>query len=637
MEKRRQSLSPPEKTERPQTFSGFQRTRMLAGGTIHQVGAVNPDNWLCINLALDLTLLYIKDGLSFLYLGGKPMGIFGDGQSVVQKRNPPGGQAIGDGSGERSPGLRKIKALEMALSDMLMYWAIGIAAIQAVYCQEDFIKVECDPENQGVYSQQAVLTCKVVSIKKGVQIIKMMWCKVEADKCVGKRVTFENEKWSAEDERFSSGALEWNEKELSVSLLVQKTQVSDQGSYRFMIITDTGYDKGNTYLRVTAPYSVPVISSVPGINIEDSMPVTLTCNASGGYPPGQIHWFDQLDSNWTKSSALRTTPTQDGRFNLSSVFTTTASSSMALYKCVVVNNKMDKQRAEYQLAIGPGKQEGTKNATAITAVFVVVGALASGILILYIYRRRSRVEQTPLFVRVQPGQSATITCIGGSVDFDGVYLRRRFIQTSQVLYVHKSGTITVEKNYADRMKTKGDTKKLILTISNLTDSDTDGYFCEFVGLDMKTGNILNSTATGTLILVQDEVKEVTCPPVDPNPPSSSLQLTPTLMIITSLAAVCVLILCIIALIIWQLPNVTVCLMFQIKKCFAKQRSQQAVQDTVYEEMAKSRKVEEWIKSGFDLINRYPAMRSHRQILLKQFTAVKSPLDFMSQRFITPDL
>ncbi|XP_041095824.1 jupiter microtubule associated homolog 1-like [Polyodon spathula] len=36
--------------------------------------------------------------------GGKPMGIFGDGQSVVQKRNPPGGQAIGDGSGERSPG-----------------------------------------------------------------------------------------------------------------------------------------------------------------------------------------------------------------------------------------------------------------------------------------------------------------------------------------------------------------------------------------------------------------------------------------------------------------------------------------------------------------------------------------------------
>ncbi|RXM34223.1 Hematological and neurological expressed 1-like protein [Acipenser ruthenus] len=412
--------------------------------------------------------------------GGKPMGIFGDGQSVAQKRNPPGGQAIGDSSGDRSPGvkllsrsrqrykkeksevrskLRKIKALEMALSDML-YWAIGIAVMQAVYCQENFIKVECDPENQVVYSQQAVLNCKVVSIKKGFQIIKMIWCKVEADKCVGKTMlTFENGKWSAEDARFSSGALEWNEKELSVSLLVQKTQVSDQGSYRFMISTDTGYEKGNTYLRVTAPYSVPVISSVPGINIEDSMPVTLTCNASGGYPPGQIHWFEQL-SNRTNSSALSTIPTQDGRFNLSSVFTMTASSSMALYKCVVVNDKMDKQRAEYQLAIvlhetspdlpegrtiqscfqrnsqcryavglctkhngcfekhsltpekrkslqahqrsteelifrfkivsGPGKQEGTKNVKAITAVFVVVGVLAFGILILYIHRRRSR-------------------------------------------------------------------------------------------------------------------------------------------------------------------------------------------------------------------------------------------------------
>ncbi|MGH0173679.1 UNVERIFIED_CONTAM: hypothetical protein FKN15_069379 [Acipenser sinensis] len=174
------------------------------------------------------------------------------------------------------------------------------------------------------------------------------------------------------------------------------------------------------------------------------------------------------------------------------------------------------------------------------------------------------VKQTPLFVRVQPGQSATITCIGDSVDFDGVYLRRRFSQTSQVLYVHKSGTMTIGKNYTDRMKTEGDTKKLILTISNLTESDSDGYFYE--------------------------VKEVTCPPVDPNPPSSSLQLTPTLMIVTSLAAVCVLILCIVALIIWQLPNVTVCLMFQIKKCFAKQRSQQATHDTVYEEMAKSREL-----------------------------------------------
>ncbi|XP_034784355.1 uncharacterized protein LOC117424225 isoform X2 [Acipenser ruthenus] len=156
------------------------------------------------------------------------------------------------------------------------------------------------------------------------------------------------------------------------------------------------------------------------------------------------------------------------------------------------------------------------------------------------------VEQTPPFLRVQPGQSATITCIGGSVDSDGVYLRRRFSQTSQVLYVHKLGTMTIGKNYTDRMKTEGDTKKLILTISNLTESDSDGYFYE--------------------------VKKVTCPPVDPNPPSSSLQLTPTLMIVTSLAAVCVPILCIVALIIWQLPN--------IKTCFAKQRSEQATHDSL---------------------------------------------------------
>ncbi|XP_041077964.1 uncharacterized protein LOC121296445 isoform X2 [Polyodon spathula] len=179
------------------------------------------------------------------------------------------------------------------------------------------------------------------------------------------------------------------------------------------------------------------------------------------------------------------------------------------------------------------------------------------------------VEQTPSFVRVKAGQSATITCIGDLEDFDGVYLKRRFVEKEYVLYVHKSGKMTIGKNYTDRMKTEGDVKKCTITISNLTESDSDGYFCEFGKLVMETGQVLNITASGTLILVQD-----------PNPPSSSLQLTPTLMIVTSLAAVCVLMLCIVALIIWQLPN--------IKKWFAKQRSQQATHDTVYEEMAKSR-------------------------------------------------
>ncbi|XP_041077945.1 CD276 antigen homolog isoform X2 [Polyodon spathula] len=297
---------------------------------------------------------------------------------------------IAGGAGARSK-LRKIKALGMAAPVMLMYWAIGIAAIQTVYSQETFIKVECDPESQGVYSQDAVLNCKVVTVKKDVQILKIMWCKVEADRCVNKtKLTFDNGKWSAEDPRFTSATPEWKERELSVSLLVRRTQVSDQGSYRFIISTDSGYDKGSTILRVTAPYSVPVISSVPGINIEDSMLVTLTCNASGGYPPGQIHWFDQLDSNWTKSSVLRIIPTQDGRFNLTSIFNTTASSSMSLYKCVVVNNKMEEQRAEYQLVIGPGKQEGMKNVKTITAVCAVVAVLAISILILYIHQRRSR-------------------------------------------------------------------------------------------------------------------------------------------------------------------------------------------------------------------------------------------------------
>ncbi|XP_041076920.1 uncharacterized protein LOC121295870 [Polyodon spathula] len=189
------------------------------------------------------------------------------------------------------------------------------------------------------------------------------------------------------------------------------------------------------------------------------------------------------------------------------------------------------------------------------------------------------VEQTPQFVRAQPGQSATISCKSVSKNFDGLYLRR-FIQNSEVLYIHKSGKTTIDKNYTHLIKTEGDAKNCTITINNLTESNSDVYFCQFVELVVETGNITKVPTTGTLIVVQDEVKKVTCPLVDPNPPSSSLQLTSTLMIVTSLAAVCVLMLCIIALIIWQLPN--------IKKCFAKRRFQQAKQDTIYEDMSQQR-------------------------------------------------
>lgn len=108
-----------------------------------------------------------------------------------------------------------------------------------------------------------------------------------------------------------------------------------------------------------ANYSKPSMSSVPEKDIQDEMEITLFCNATGGYPVGMIHWYDKFGTNWTRSAVMTVVETADKRFNLSSKFTLTASSSSSLYHCFVLNNKgVEEGEAEFELAFQvKGKSE----------------------------------------------------------------------------------------------------------------------------------------------------------------------------------------------------------------------------------------------------------------------------------------
>ncbi|KAF5886777.1 muscle, skeletal receptor tyrosine-protein kinase-like isoform X1, partial [Clarias magur] len=101
------------------------------------------------------------------------------------------------------------------------------------------------------------------------------------------------------------------------SLQLHNTAISDEGGYRYYIRTNLGNDDAEFRINVTAVYSPPVITSEP-TEIKDGGAADLYCRASGGYPAGTIHWFDQRNTNWTQNSRLQITQGHDGLFTLSS-------------------------------------------------------------------------------------------------------------------------------------------------------------------------------------------------------------------------------------------------------------------------------------------------------------------------------
>lgn len=93
------------------------------------------------------------------------------------------------------------------------------------------------------------------------------------------------------------------------------------------------------FLFFKAKYSDPVITSMPKEIVNDG-PTELSCNATGGYPAGTIHWFDQSNTNWTKSATLQSTQGSNGRFTLSSKLSFKRFDAIwAPFRCVVLNSK----------------------------------------------------------------------------------------------------------------------------------------------------------------------------------------------------------------------------------------------------------------------------------------------------------
>ncbi|XP_064180240.1 CD276 antigen-like isoform X4 [Anguilla rostrata] len=230
-------------------------------------------------------------------------------------------------------------------------WILSVVLYAEFMCAvsaNKFVSLDCQDINRGVHGKDSSLKCFLNSGGESVKVTAAAWRRPGEKRPL---IMFINDKVrEPEDPRFSFKQLQMSGSNIDVSFLVRDTVRTDEGKYECEVVTDSGEAKAVVSLSVKATYSKPDMSSVPEKDLQEGMEVTLFCNASGGYPVGMIHWYDQHDTNWTRSAEMTVVETTDKRTNLSSKFTLKASSITPQYRCLVLNNNgVEEGKAEFDL------------------------------------------------------------------------------------------------------------------------------------------------------------------------------------------------------------------------------------------------------------------------------------------------
>ncbi|XP_026160206.1 butyrophilin subfamily 2 member A2-like [Mastacembelus armatus] len=257
-----------------------------------------------------------------------------------------------------------------------------------------FVKVQCMTESVGQYGQQSLLDCNVKHAEEvsDFKIRVVVWKKEGVDEPV---LMFNKEEITSHPD-FQFAEPSWNNRNMNVSLLITNTKVVDSGAYTCMVIGNTGDDMSDTNLKVTAKYKVPTISSIPE-KITLNTGGSLICKSDGGYPKGEIRWFDEYNTDWTKSAKMEAKQTTSGLVQLSSELTLLQGSVFSKYICQVFNASGGKEaETTFNIPVtsekheGNGEEKDTLSSKAV-APLVVIGSLIVGLLIvLLVCKRRSR-------------------------------------------------------------------------------------------------------------------------------------------------------------------------------------------------------------------------------------------------------
>ncbi|NXN18208.1 CD7 protein, partial [Indicator maculatus] len=127
---------------------------------------------------------------------------------------------------------------------------------------------------------------------------------------------------------------------------------------------------------------------------------------------------------------------------------------------------------------------------------VVVKAQTSGVL-----------QQSPLYVNPEPGQSISITCAwNSSYGDEEFYLLKTLMQREKVLHVSSQNASTISLAFANRLEYSKEERKIVITLHNLQKNDSGIYLCAGV---VKNVSFLSVSESGTMMLIKD-VEQTDC-------------------------------------------------------------------------------------------------------------------------------
>uniref|UniRef100_A0A3Q1HDJ5 Ig-like domain-containing protein n=1 Tax=Anabas testudineus TaxID=64144 RepID=A0A3Q1HDJ5_ANATE len=273
----------------------------------------------------------------------------------------------------------------------ILFFILVLTCVSVGRANSGFVNVHCKAENIGQYGQQSLLDCVIhfTAEVSNPEIRIVAWKKVGAEP-----VLIFNHEGLEDKKGYTFAEPSWK-KNMNISLLITNTDVKHEGDYECMVFTDSGDATGKTKLKVTAKYTVPTIHP-----LSEKLPVgaesALICNCDGGYPQVRLRWFDEYNTDWTKSSKMEAYKSKNDLFHLSSRLIVYPGSKLNKYICVVFNSSGGKEsEATFETSEprsgdpSPEKvgQMG-KNPSKIVAPVVVIGSLIVGLLLLLVIMKR---------------------------------------------------------------------------------------------------------------------------------------------------------------------------------------------------------------------------------------------------------
>ncbi|KAM9769557.1 uncharacterized protein ACNS7B_004138 isoform 2-T2 [Menidia menidia] len=277
---------------------------------------------------------------------------------------------------------------------------ILITVMFAAKSAQSFVKVDCEETNVGQHGHQSMLKCVVQPTQdqaSDFEIQAIIWTKVEMEKPL---LVYDNTDLKTMLQRYRLAEEPQNKKH-NVSLLITDTKAADDGEYTCTVVTDVGDNTQTTRLTVRAIYSEPTIK-LSNVKKTPNTDKSLICKSEGGFPKGELRWFDEHEVDWTKSATFEAKKMENGLFQLISSLPLLPLSTFNSYTCVVFNSSgIEVHKTTIQLEqVSPEPGTGTRDdlilPSKVVAPVVVIGSLIVGLLLLLVFlRRRSQLARRP--------------------------------------------------------------------------------------------------------------------------------------------------------------------------------------------------------------------------------------------------